>query len=198
MPIRFVPNILSSTRILLTPVFLYFLFSNYKHGQLIALAVFVFASITDLYDGKIARKYNIISKVGIFLDPLADKMLVLSALFAFLFIPSLQSVVFFWMLLLISFRDILVTLLRMILQHKGVTMVTSKAGKWKTTLQITTIILILIFLTLQSYQISGSNFMVEYNILLGLMVATTAVTFYTGIHYFYFNAQSLTRLFSSK
>ena len=103
MPIRFVPNILSSTRILLTPVFLYFLFSNYKHGQLIALAVFVFASITDLYDGKIARKYNIISKVGIFLDPLADKMLVLSALFAFLFIPSLQSVVFFWMLLLISF-----------------------------------------------------------------------------------------------
>jgi phosphatidylglycerophosphate synthase len=99
------------------------------------------------------------------------------------------------MLILISFRDILITLLRMLMQYKGITMITSKVGKWKTTIQISTIILILIFLTMQAYNISTSNFMIDYHVVLFLMLLTTFVTFYTGIHYFYFNFKTIKKLF---
>ena len=66
MKYKFLPNILTSSRILLVPVFLYFLFSDFSHGKLLALLVFVIASITDAYDGKLARKYDTITKFGIF------------------------------------------------------------------------------------------------------------------------------------
>ena len=87
MKYKWIPNFLTSTRILLVPVFLYFLLSDFSHGKLLALIVFIAASITDAYDGKIARKHNIVTKFGIFFDPLADKLLVLSAFYAFMFFP---------------------------------------------------------------------------------------------------------------
>ena len=135
MKYKWIPNLLTSSRILLVPVFLYFLFSDFIHSKLLALIFFVIAAITDAYDGKIARKHNIVTKFGIFFDPLADKFLVLSAFYAFMFIPILSTTVKLWMIILISFRDILVTLLRTIMQYKGITMMTSKFGKLKTTLQ---------------------------------------------------------------
>ena len=100
--------------------------------SLIHKQFFISAAITDAYDGKIARKHNIITKFGIFFDPLADKFLVLSAFYAFMFLPALSTTVKLWMIILISFRDILVNLLRMIIQFKCVTMITSNFGKIKT------------------------------------------------------------------
>ena len=91
MKYKWIPNFLTSTRILLVPVFLYCLFSDFSHGKLLALIIFMVATITDAYDGKIARKHNIVSKFGIFLDPLADKFLVLSAFYAFMFFPVLST-----------------------------------------------------------------------------------------------------------
>ena len=85
MKYKWIPNILTSTRILLAPVFLYCLFSDFSHGKLFAFIVFITASITDAYDGKIARKYNIESSFGVYFDPLADKLLVLSAFYGFMF-----------------------------------------------------------------------------------------------------------------
>ena len=195
---KWIPNFLTSTRILLVPVFLYCLFADFSHGKLLALIVFIAAAITDAYDGKIARKYNIESKFGIYFDPLADKLLVLSAFYGFMFLPILSTTVKLWMIILISFRDIFVTLMRTLMQYKGVTMITSKAGKLKTFLQITTINFILIYLILLSYKVNIPSDILQYNSLYFLMVITTMITFYTGIHYVYHNYKTLENLFFNK
>ena len=198
MKYKWIPNFLTSTRILLVPVFLYCLFADFSHGKLLALIVFIAAAITDAYDGKIARKYDIVTKFGVFFDPLADKLLVLSAFYGFMFLPVLSTTIKLWMIILISFRDILVTLLRTLMQYKGVTMITSKAGKLKTFLQIITINIILIFLILKSYQVDIPTDILQFNSLYFLMVITTAITFYTGVHYVYYNFKTLGSLFFNK
>ena len=198
MKYKWIPNFLTSTRILLVPVFLYCLFADFSHGKLLAFIVFVTAAITDAYDGKIARKYDIESKFGVFFDPLADKLLVLSAFYGFMFLPLLSTTVKLWMIILISFRDILVTLMRTLMQYKGVTMITSKAGKLKTFLQITTINFILIYLILKSYKVDIPPDILQYNSLYFLMVITTLITFYTGVHYVYHNYKTLGNLFFNK
>ena len=198
MKYKWIPNFLTSTRILLVPVFLYFLFADFSHGKLLALIVFIAAAVTDAYDGKIARKHNIVTKFGIFFDPLADKFLVLSAFYAFMFISDLDTTIKLWMIILISFRDIVITLLRTIMQYKGVTMITSKVGKLKTFLQITTINIILIYLILKSYKVDLPYDFLQYNSLYILMVITTMITFYTGIHYVYHNYKTLGNLFFNK
>lgn len=204
---KYIPNILTSSRILLTPVFLYFLFSDFSHSKLIALIVFILASITDAFDGFYARKHNLITKFGTFFDPLADKLLVLSAFYGFMFIPILNTEVKLWMIILISFRDVVVTLLRMIMEYKGITMVTSKMSKMKTALQLSTIIFILTYLILFSYNISywqllSEQFVliydVSFSILYFSMIATTLVTFYTGVHYCYYNYKILGQLLFQK
>ena len=190
---RWIPNLLTSTRILLVPVFLYCLFADFSHGKLLALIIFTSATITDAYDGKIARKHDIITKFGIFFDPLADKFLVLSAFYAFMFFPVLSTTVKLWMIILISFRDIFITFLRMIMQFKNVTMITSKFGKIKTSLQMVTIYLILIFLILKSYSVVIPPILYYDESLYILMVITTFVTFYTGLHYIYHNGIRFTQ-----
>ena len=198
MKYKWIPNLLTSSRILLVPVFLYFLFSDFSHGKLLALIFFVIAAITDAYDGKIARKHNIVTKFGIFFDPLADKFLVLSAFYAFMFISELDTTIKLWMIILISFRDILVTLLRTIMQYKGITMITSKLGKIKTALQLITIHLILIFLIFKSYSVAIPSDLFYNESLYFLMVITTIITFYTGVHYFYHNYKTLGSLIFKK
>ena len=195
---KWIPNFLTSTRILLIPVFLYCLFADFSHGKLLALIVFISAAITDAYDGKIARKYNIESKFGIYFDPLADKLLVLSAFYGFMFLPILSTTVKLWMIILISFRDIIVTLMRTFMQYKGLSMITSKAGKLKTFLQIITINFILIYLILKSYKVDLPYDILQNNSLYFLMVITTMITFYTGIHYVYHNYKTLGNLFFNK
>ena len=190
-----IPNILTSFRILLIPVFLYFLFSDFNHAKTISFLIFILASTTDALDGFYARKYNLISRFGIFFDPIADKLLVLSAFYSFMFIPALSEEVKLWMIFLISFRDILVTILRMIMEYKGITMVTSKIGKLKTILQMTTIILVLLYLILFSHDISFWRFINDKSILYFSMLVTTLVTFYTGLHYFYYNHKFLQNFF---
>ena len=198
MKYKWIPNLLTSSRIFLVPVFLYFLFSDFSHGKLLALIFFVIAAITDAYDGKIARKHNIVTKFGIFFDPLADKFLVLSAFYAFMFISDLDTTIKLWMIILISFRDILVTLLRTIMQYKGITMITSKLGKIKTALQLITIHLILIFLIFKSYSVAIPSDLFYNESLYFLMVITTIITFYTGVHYFYHNYKTLGSLIFKK
>ena len=198
MKYKWIPNLLTTSRILLVPVFLYFLFSDFSHGKLLALICFVIAAITDAYDGKIARKHNIVTKFGIFFDPLADKFLVLSAFYAFMFISDLDTTIKLWMIILISFRDILVTLLRTIMQYKGITMITSKLGKIKTALQLITIHLILIFLIFKSYSVTIPSDLFYNESLYLLMIITTLITFYTGVHYFYHNYKTLGSLIFKK
>lgn len=193
---KHIPNILSITRVLLTPVFLYFLlFSNYHHAKLLSVLIFTIASVTDAFDGQIARKYGMVTRVGVFLDPLADKVLVLSAFFSFVILGDVHL----WMVLIISLRDIIITILRMLMEAKGVTMITSKAGKVKTFLQIIIINVVLLSILLKAYGYNDySEVFTKYKIIYALMLITTLVTVYTGFHYFYFNHKKLKTILFEK
>ena len=178
------PNLLSLLRIILTPLFIIFLFSD---DRLLALIIFAVAAITDAYDGHLARKYNQITPQGKFLDPLADKILVLSAFFSFAFI----GIIDFWMVGIITFRDMFITGLRWIISNKGFEFVTSKLSKYKTAFQLTIIILTLIFLTIESFNmelfIPTIDLIKQYKIIYLLTLFTAIFTAYTGIIYLYAN-----------
>ena len=88
--------------------------------------------------------------------------------------------------------------MRTLMQYKGVTMITSKAGKLKTLLQVITICFILIFLILKSYNIKLPFYFMQFKSLYFLMVLTTIITFYTGVHYIYYNYKTLGNLFFNK
>ena len=193
---KHIPNILSISRVLLTPIFLYFLlFSNYHHAKLLSVLIFTIASVTDAFDGQIARKYGMVTRVGVFLDPLADKFLVLSAFFSFVVLGDVHL----WMVLIISLRDIIITILRMLMEAKGVTMITSKAGKVKTFLQIIIINVVLLSILLKAYGYNDySEVFTKYKIIYALMLITTLVTVYTGFHYFYFNHKKLKTILFEK
>ena len=181
------PNILSLIRIILTPLFIILLFDDFKMAKVFALLVFAIAAITDAYDGHLARKYNQITPEGKFLDPLADKILVLSAFISFAYI----NIIDFWMVGIIIFRDLFVTGLRFILSNRGFEFVTSKLSKYKTAFQLTIIILTLIFISIEGLDINvfipTIVIIKEYKIIYMLTAFTAIFTAYTGILYVYAN-----------
>ncbi len=181
------PNLLSLFRIILTPLFIILLFSESSSNKPFALVVFAVAAITDDYDGQLARKYNLITPEGKFLDPLADKILVLSAFFSFAFI----GIIDFWMVGIITFRDLFITGLRLIISSKGFEFVTSKLSKYKTAFQLIIIILTLIFLTIEGLNIDQLiptlDLIKDYKIIYTLTMFTAIFTAYTGIIYLYTN-----------
>ena len=130
------PNILTFGRILLTPVFIICLFDDFPAAHIWALVIFVIASITDAYDGYYARKNNMVTDTGRFLDPLADKILVSSAFISF----AIMELIDFWMVGIIIFRDVFVTGLRVVMSRHGKTMMTSKIAKSKTGVQLLSLI----------------------------------------------------------
>ena len=182
-----IPNILSLVRIILTPLFIILLFADFKMAKVFALLVFAIAAITDAYDGHLARKYNQITPEGKFLDPLADKILVLSAFISFAFI----NIIDFWMVGLIIFRDLFVTGLRFIMSSRGFEFVTSKLSKYKTAFQLTIIILTLIFISIEGLDINifipTIVIIKEYKIIYILTAFTAIFSAYTGILYVYAN-----------
>tara|TARA_B100001750_G_scaffold24325_1_gene16194 strand:- start:419 stop:1009 length:591 start_codon:yes stop_codon:yes gene_type:complete len=181
------PNILSLIRIILTPLFIILLFDDFKMAKVFALLVFAIAAITDAYDGHLARKYNQITPEGKFLDPLADKILVLSAFISFAYI----NIIDFWMVGIIIFRDLFVTGLRFIMSSRGFEFVTSKLSKYKTAFQLTIIILTLIFISIEGLDINvfipTIVIIKEYKIIYMLTAFTAIFTAYTGILYVYAN-----------
>ncbi len=182
-----VPNVLTIFRILLTPIFILCLFYNYPYARLWALIIFIVASITDAFDGHYARKYNQVTRQGQFLDPLADKILVSSAFISF----AILDLVPYWMVVLIVFRDLFVTGLRMAMESQGLTMITSKIAKTKTATQITVIIFILLFLGVQIFSYDWLkiiiDFIVENKIIYYFTLIATFFTVWTGISYLYKN-----------
>ncbi len=178
-----IPNILTLFRLFLVPLFFIILISDYKNAYFLSLIIFSIASITDYFDGKLARKYNAVSKFGLFMDPLADKALTLSAFLGFLFLDILTNIVEPWMFFLIFFRDISITLLRLIMKKNGLSMVTSRAAKLKTTSQLIAIIIILLCLAYNSISSIDGYF----SFLRFIMIFVTFLTVYTGFDYYYKN-----------
>ncbi len=178
-------------RILLTPIFIISLFSEYQFAHPIALAIFLIACITDTYDGYYARKYNQVTPEGKFLDPLADKILVSSAFISFAFIGIIE----FWMVGLILFRDLFVTGLRMAVEHKGLSMVTSLIAKAKTTIQYIIIMFILTVMGLKGFSFGWIPAMIEvvdqFSLIYYFTFFISLFTVLTGLTYLYDNRDTI-------
>lgn len=157
-----IPNLLSLLRIILIPLFLYLVFTPTVSHRIWALVVFAFASFTDLLDGWSARRLNQETDMGKFLDPLADKFLVISAMIAFLFLDPLIPL---WMVVIIIGRDLLITAMRYLAIRKGTELKTSRFGKVKTAFQMTSIFVIIMVFILRnlisqvSYDFSTTSFL---------------------------------------
>lgn len=136
------PTYLTIARMLLSVLFLIFVLMPQTWARITALVLFIVASITDLIDGKWARKQKIVTDLGAFLDPLADKMLVN---LAFLALTSL-NVIPIWVFAIILIRDFAVDGMRMMSARDGITISASFYGKLKTTFQMTALIIILLSL----------------------------------------------------
>ncbi len=134
------PNQLTLGRVGLTVAFLGFFLFPVPGRESLALACFVAASITDLYDGKIARERRLITNFGILMDPLADKILVCSAFIAFVGSHLMPA----WMVILIVARELAITGLRLLAASKNIVLAAERYGKHKTVSQMVTIIAILV------------------------------------------------------
>ncbi|MBW7572627.1 CDP-diacylglycerol--glycerol-3-phosphate 3-phosphatidyltransferase [Caproiciproducens faecalis] len=146
------PNKLTVLRIILVPFFVaVLLIPQIPHHYLWAAVLFVVASLTDHYDGMIARKYNQITNFGKFLDPLADKILVVSALVCFVDLRLAAS----WCVILIIAREFMVTSIRLVAVDNGVVIAANNWGKTKTVSQIIAITAILVFQYVQELTTMG-------------------------------------------
>ena len=181
-------NKLTIMRIILIPLFLVFiLVKDIPYGSLIALLIFVLASITDKVDGYIARSRNQITNFGKFMDPLADKMLVISALIALVECGLIPS----WMVIVIIAREFAISGLRMLAASEGLIVAASWWGKIKTVIQIAATMALLLRLNYE--QIGFVKEFFESNaVLIGfinyvpmtLMVLSVIATVVSGIDYF--------------
>jgi len=178
------PNALTIFRVILTPLFIYLLFSSSTYSNFYALIIFILASVTDAFDGYYARKYNIETEFGNFLDPLADKILVSSAFISFYLLDLIKL----WMVVVILSRDFFITCLRIVMKKNGQSLKTSRIAKSKTAVQLILIIFILIFLAVEKMEASMfslfGNIILEYNIVYNATFIVSIFTFYTGFRYF--------------
>lgn len=149
------PNKLTLSRVIMVPFFVVFLLltPKFPYFKWIALGIFIVASLTDLLDGKIARKYNLITNFGKFMDPLADKLLVCSALIGL----SSLGVIPGWITIVIIAREFIISGFRLIAAEKGNVIAASMWGKWKTTFQM--IMLCLQMVTMDWYLWADSSMM---------------------------------------
>ena len=134
------PNLLTLGRIALIPVFLYLLYYESRRNSFLAAAIFSFAALTDWIDGWLARISDKVTTLGKFLDPLADKVIVLSALVMLVRLGRVPV----WVVVLIVTREFLISGLRTIAVSEGLVISASQGGKWKTSLQLTGIICLML------------------------------------------------------
>ena len=140
------PNKLTVIRIIMSPIFLFFLVVDIPYHTLIALILFIAASLTDYADGKIARSQNLITDFGKFLDPLADKMLTTAAFIGFIALDIGMGIV--WITMIMLTREFLLTSLRLSAAGSGTVIAASIWGKIKTVCQMAAIIITIIWLVL--------------------------------------------------
>lgn len=192
------PNQLTILRIILTPIFLYLFLSKDPFLIQISLIVFFIAALTDWYDGWLARKFNYITDWGKFWDPLADKILTSTAFLGFVFVGLLEL----WMVILIIFRDLIVTLLRIYAENRGYNFVTSYYAKWKTVLQMVFLYYLLILYgglnTIEVYTGNENLFnqLSNENLIYAIMLVITIITVHSGVTYLLKNKHLIKKLFN--
>lgn len=136
------PNKLTVLRVIMVPFFVFFMLTDVggAANKWIALVLFIVASLTDMLDGKIARKYNLVTNFGKFMDPLADKLLVCSALICMIELDRLPA----WFVIIIIAREFIISGFRLIAAENGVVIAANYWGKFKTVSQMVLIILLIL------------------------------------------------------
>ncbi len=185
---RYLPNAISLARILLVPVFLVLLFWGTFQSQLAALVVFSVAAISDWLDGRVARHYNVKSRSGRFLDPLADKVLVLGTFIALPFL--LPGVVPWWAVAVIAVRDLAITGLRLWAEKRNEPLRTVRMAKTKTAIQLVFLVTTLVLLV--ASKLPGvepirqvASWLLYGPALFIFLLVVVILTAYTGIAYFF-------------
>ena len=169
------PNKLTLFRVFLIPILVVVMMLDIPSKFLIACIIFLVASITDMLDGKIARKYNLVTDFGKFMDPLADKLLVISTLICMIETDLASG----WMVIIIVARELSVSILRAIAAADGTVIAAGKSGKWKTATQMVSIVLILLGAQLKNLAILMTGKL--------LLVIAVVLTIYSGWEYLYGN-----------
>lgn len=174
------PNKLTVLRVLMIPFFVVFMLVDIVPGmdKWIALAIFVIASLTDLLDGKIARKYNLVTNFGKFMDPLADKLLVSSAMICLVEMGRLPA----WIVIIIISREFIISGFRLVASDSGIVIAASYWGKFKTVFQMVMIIVMIMDL--------GASFAILETILIYVALILTIVSL---IDYIMKNKEVLTK-----
>jgi CDP-diacylglycerol--glycerol-3-phosphate 3-phosphatidyltransferase len=188
-------NIVTLSRFFMAPIFLIFMLSDSEIGSIIALAIFVVASLTDWLDGFLARKYGEVTDHGVFLDPLADKVLTTSAFVALYMLNLMQM----WMLVVIVLRDFGTTAMRSIADDRGMSMKTSSVAKVKTFLQMVVIILAILCLAVlrnaakDSYLWSSAKSFLELGGVSAGLLVVTVLSIFSLIQYIIVNRRLFSR-----
>ncbi|MCM8783279.1 MAG: CDP-diacylglycerol--glycerol-3-phosphate 3-phosphatidyltransferase [Candidatus Omnitrophica bacterium] len=193
------PNILTILRVLLTFIFMYFLFLPGIFAKLMAIFIFFLASLTDYWDGYLARKNNLVTNFGKLMDPVADKILVLAAFIAFVE----MGLMFSWMAMIIVGRELLVTGIRILVMMNGTVIPAMRAGKHKAVSQFFTIITVLLFLFVRELLI-GKNLWNSFwegafnHTVFWLFFFVTFVTLLSGISFLYHHRFYLSRIINKE
>jgi CDP-diacylglycerol--glycerol-3-phosphate 3-phosphatidyltransferase len=178
------PNILTLSRIVLAIVLIFLLEESSSTGNIWAIIVFSIASLTDFCDGYLAKTRGLVSDFGKIMDPLADKILILSAFGVLAHIGMIA----WWMFIVIAMREILVTGSRLLAMRQGEVLAAERAGKIKTVVQIIAVLAILLFLVAQQSEYCSSWFLntqrTWINVNYALMILAVILTIYSGIDYF--------------
>ena len=186
------PNKLTLSRIILTVVFLFLLFAHGVAYKIAALLIFTVAAFTDFLDGRIAKKHGLISDFGRFMDPIADKILTLAAFLAFVEMGLVPA----WMVIIIIFREFIITGIRLMALRKERVIEATLGGKHKTASQMFAILMILIFIIFREigYTLEFWTPMSEYYFemtIFCLMFITVVLTLISGASFFIRNKDVL-------
>ncbi len=189
------PNRLTLIRIIATPIFMYTMVASFKYHFIVALFVFIAASLTDLFDGKIARSRGLVTNFGKFLDPLADKMLTTAAFLGLLLMRYTEGIV--WIVFVILFREFAITSMRLVCSGSGKVVAANMWGKVKTVVQMTTIIAVLAIESLKSIlceteYILPDGLVKAFGIFTDILLwATAALTVISGVIYLWQNRDAI-------
>ena len=182
------PNKLTVLRLILVPIFVVIMMiSNALWASALGLFLFIAASLTDMLDGKIARKYNLVTDFGKFMDPLADKFMVIGAMFVILYrslslySDKLFSNVFFWAFMIVIFRELAVTSIRLVVSgSSGIVVAANMLGKIKTCTQIACVICCIAEPVIYDMIGKGTDFLPVSLVTAALMLV---FTLWSGINY---------------
>jgi len=192
-----IPNLISLVRILIAPIFLFLFIGSDKKFVALACVLFLIGALSDYFDGWYARKYKQSSKWGIFIDPLADKVLTSAALVAFV----LKDIIPFWMIIIIIIRDLFITFLRLFADSHEMPIITSQNAKIKTFAQFTLFgyaMAVYFFTNLGYLSFENLNQLVYNQYVWLANLALTCFTVYTMIEYIFHNKLVISKLFGIK